>query len=318
LTDLPFSPTYFLHSPALRIMTIHRRSVVVLLATFFVVAGASRPLAAQGGKGGNPTNLVITFTNATDRKVIMNSSAPGQPLQAFGELQPGQSAAMKAYPGQRWVFVNTNGKVFAEYATRGEPRQQTFTIGSAAGGAGNPVKPVPAPIQPAPGVASNAAVVGATGSRLTQPQAQQVVNYHNQKRAEVGNGNLSWSAQIAQYAQQRADHIARTRQFAHLPQGQNPYGENLAQGGSTVGAMGFTVISACDGWYAEKAKMPRNTRTMTVDLFNKGVGHYTQMVWKATTQIGAGISQYQQGGFTMTVVVCCYNPPGNVINQAIY
>ena len=45
-----------------------------------------------------------------------------------------------------------------------------------------------------------------------------------------------------------------------------------------------------------------NARTMTVDLFNKGVGHYTQMVWKGSTQIGAGISQYQHGGFTMTVL----------------
>ena len=261
-------------------------------------------------------NLVITFTNTTDRKVIVNSSAPGQPLQAFGEIQVGQSVPMKAYPGQRWVFVNTNGKVFGEYVTRTEPRQQAFSIAQTAGGAGNSVKPVPAPGNP--NAVATTAVAGNTGSRLTQQQAQQLVNYHNQKRAEVGNGNVSWSTQIAQYAQQRADQIARTKQLAHLPQGQNPYGENLASGGSTGGGVVFTVINACDGWYSEKAKMPRNARTMTIDLFNKGVGHYTQMVWKGSTQIGAGISQYQQGAFTMTVVVCCYNPPGNVINQAIY
>ena len=261
-------------------------------------------------------NLVITFTNTTDRKVIVNSSAPGQPLQDFGEIQVGQSVPMKAYPGQRWVFVNTNGKVFGEYVTRAEPRQQAFSIAQTAGGAGNSVKPVPAPGNP--NAVAITAVAGNSGSRLTPQQAQQMVNYHNQKRAEVGNGNVSWSTQIAQYAQQRADQIARTKQLAHLPQGQNPYGENLASGGSTGGGVVFTVINACDGWYSEKAKMPRNARTMTIDLFNKGVGHYTQMVWKGSTQIGAGISQYQQGAFTMTVVVCCYNPPGNVINQAIY
>ena len=261
-------------------------------------------------------NLVITFTNTTDRKVIVNSAAPGQPLQAFGEIQVGQSVPMKAYPGQRWVFVNTNGKVFGEYVTRTEPRQQAFSIAQTAGGAGNSVKPVPAP--GSPNAVAITAVAGNTGSRLTQQQAQQMVNYHNQKRAQVGNGNVSWSTQIAQYAQQRADQIARTKQLAHLPQGQNPYGENLASGGSTGGGVVYTVINACDGWYSEKAKMPRNARTMTFDLFNKGVGHYTQMVWKGSTQIGAGISQYQQGAFTMTVVVCCYNPPGNVINQAIY
>lgn len=292
------------------------RPLTVLLAAFVVLSAIPQRLGAQGNKGGNATNLVVTFTNTSDRKVIVNSSAPGQPLQAFGELQAGQSAKMKAYPGQRWVFVNSNGKVFGEYVTRIEPRQQAFSIVQTGGSGGNPVKPAPAPAKPNTG--GNAAVAGNTGSRLTSQQAQQMVNYHNQKRTEVGNGNVSWSAQIAQYAQQRADQIARNKQLAHLPQGQNPYGENLASGGSTGGGVAYTVINACDGWYAEKTKLPRNARTMTVDLFNKGVGHYTQMVWKGTTQIGAGISQYQQGGFTMTVVVCCYNPPGNVINQAIY
>jgi uncharacterized protein YkwD len=291
-------------------------ALALLLAALFALTGLPQRLGAQGNKGGDVKNLVVTFTNTTDRKVIVNSSAPGQPLQAFGEIQVGQSVPMKAYPGQRWVFVNTNGKVFGEYVTRTEPRQQAFSIAQTAGGAGNSVKPVPAPGNP--NAVATTAVAGNTGSRLTQQQAQQMVNYHNQKRAEVGNGNVSWSTEIAQYAQQRAEQIARTKQLAHLPQGQNPYGENLASGGSTGGGVVFTVINACDGWYSEKAKMPRNAHTMTIDLFNKGVGHYTQMVWKGSTQIGAGISQYQQGAFTMTVVVCCYNPPGNVINQAIY
>ena len=297
-------------------MNCFTRALALLLAALFALTGLPQRLGAQGNKGGDVKNLVITFTNTTDRKVIVNSSAPGQPLQAFGEIQVGQSVPMKAYPGQRWVFVNTNGKVFGEYVTRTEPRQQAFSIAQTAGGAGNSVKPVPAPGNP--NAVAITAVAGNTGSRLTQQQAQQMVNYHNQKRAEVGNGNVSWSTQIAQYAQQRADQIARTKQLAHLPQGQNPYGENLASGGSTGGGVVYTVINACDGWYSEKAKMPRNARTMTFDLFNKGVGHYTQMVWKGSTQIGAGISQYQQGAFTMTVVVCGYNPPGNVINQAIY
>lgn len=298
------------------------RPISVLVAALVALSAIPQRLAAQGNKNAN--NLVVTFTNTTDRKVIVNSSAPGQAVQAFGELQAGQSAKMKAYPGQRWVFVNSNGKVFGEYVTLAAPRQQAFSIAQSGGGGGtgNTVKPSTGPNQPnAGGIANaggNSAVGGNTGSNLTAQQAQQLVAYHNQKRAEVGSGNVTWSTQIAQYAQQRADQIARTKLLAHLPQGQNPYGENLASGGSTGGVGGYTVISACDGWYAEKAKMPRNARTMTVDLFNKGVGHYTQMVWKGSTQIGAGMSQYQQGGFTMTVVVCCYNPPGNVINQAIY
>ncbi len=161
--------------------------------------------------------------------------------------------------------------------------------------------------------------VKATGSRVTAQEALQVVEYHNQKRAEVGSLEVTWSAEIAEYAQERADTIARTGQFTHLPQGENPYGENLAQGGSTGGAApGYSVLSACDDWYAEKQKMPKGARIMTIDLFNRGVGHYTQMIWKESTEIGVGIATFSQNGFQMTVVVCCYNPRGNFISGAIY
>ncbi|MCB1206871.1 MAG: hypothetical protein KDN18_21625 [Verrucomicrobiae bacterium] len=269
---------------------------------------------AQGKK--NQGTVAVTFTNATDRKVIVQSAAPGQPLQPFGELAAGQSGKMRGFPGQRWVFINVNNKVFGEYHTTSE-RQQSFRITQTPGG-GVPAKPS----QGNPGnpgtKGGNSNVAGNTGSKLSAQQAQQMLNYHNQKRAEVGNGNVAWSPQIAKYAQQRADQIAREKRLAHLAQGQNPYGENLAQGGSTGGASGYSVISACEGWYSEKAKMPKNARTMTVELFNRGVGHYTQMVWKGSTHIGAGIASYQQGGFTMTVVVCCYNPPGNMMGAAIY
>lgn len=158
-----------------------------------------------------------------------------------------------------------------------------------------------------------------TGSAVTAQEAQQVVDYHNQKRAEVGSPELTWSAEIAKYAQGRADTIARTGQFSHLPPGKSPYGENLAQGGSTGGgASGYSALSACDNWYAEKLKMPKGARIMTSNLFNRGVGHYTQMIWKDSTEIGVGIATFSQNGFQMTVVVCCYNPRGNFISGAIY
>jgi hypothetical protein len=164
----------------------------------------------------------------------------------------------------------------------------------------------PVPVAGVPG--------GSTGSKLSALEAREMVNYHDAKRAEVGSGKVTWSPVIARFAQERADMIARTKKFAHLPPGRNPYGENLAQGGGG----GFSAVSACEGWYAEKARMPKNVTTLSMNLFNRGVGHYTQMVWKGSTQIGAGIARYEQGGFTWTVVVCCYNPPGNVIGGTIH
>jgi uncharacterized protein YkwD len=289
----PASPTALLQAPLL-----------ALLLTLF--AGSSLFAQLTG-------NVVITFRNNSTRIVNLNSAAPGQAMRNFAQVGPGEAKSVQSAPGQNWILLLNNGKVFSEYRATAVSRQ-VYTINQDGGvpGAAGPstTGPVPAPAPvPAPGVPA-----GSTGSKLTPQQAQQMVNYHDAKRAEVGCGKVTWSPIIAQFAQQRADTIARTKKFAHLPQGQNPYGENLAQGGGGA----YTVINACEGWYAERSKMPRNARTMTVNLFNQGVGHYTQMVWKGSTQIGAGIAQYQQGGITWTVVVCCYNPPGNVIGGTIY
>lgn len=57
---------------------------------------------------------------------------------------------------------------------------------------------------------------------------------------------------------------------------------------------------------------------MTMDLFHRGVGHYPQMIWKGTTEIGVGIANFQQNGLAMTIVVCCYDPPGNFISGTIF
>ncbi len=153
---------------------------------------------------------------------------------------------------------------------------------------------------------------------ISSGEISQILAYHNRKRREVGSPALSWSSEIARYAQSRANTIARTGRFGHLPRGRNPYGENLAEAGSTRGNPGYTVLDACEAWYSEKSLMPPGERILTRRLFNRGVGHYTQMVWKETTEVGAGVAHYRKGGYTVTVVVCCYNPRGNVITEAIY
>jgi pathogenesis-related protein 1 len=44
-------------------------------------------------------------------------------------------------------------------------------------------------------------------------------------------------------------------------------------------------------------------------------GHYTQMVWRSTTQVGMGQASCPGGAL---VIVAEYNPPGNYIGQKPY
>lgn len=54
--------------------------------------------------------------------------------------------------------------------------------------------------------------------------------------------------------------------------------------------------------------IPANTR-------GKKVGHYTQMVWNYTREVGAGVAYCPGGGI---VVVASYHPAGNIIGSVPY
>merc|ERR1719482_2470273 len=69
-------------------------------------------------------------------------------------------------------------------------------------------------------------------------------------------------------------------------------GENLA--------LGITGAGAVDMWYDEI----KDTNGGKVSSFKHGIGHYTQVVWKETTQVGCG----EHG----SLVVCQYGIAGNM------
>jgi hypothetical protein len=45
------------------------------------------------------------------------------------------------------------------------------------------------------------------------------------------------------------------------------------------------------------------------------IGHYTQVVWRTTTEIGCGMATGSNGN---DFLVCRYNPPGNYGDQSPY
>lgn len=124
-----------------------------------------------------------------------------------------------------------------------------------------------------------------------------VVNRHNTLRAKHGAPALQWNADVAKVAQNWADTIARSDQMKHRQP--NKYGENIfwMSGGQVTGEM------VTNSWYNE-IKDYNYSRPG----FSMKTGHFTQVVWKDSTQIGCGLAKSRRGG---TYVVCNYNPPGN-------
>jgi hypothetical protein len=150
-----------------------------------------------------------------------------------------------------------------------------------------------------------------------------ILEIHNSERAAVGVPALVWSDSLAASAQTWADHLATINEFVHST-GQ-PYGENIA--GWTHGCGLSSLVPPLD---YTKVVCPGDTLSTMVmswvnekTLWHGGVltqenwyptGHYTQVVWKTTTEIGCGMAT----GSANDYLVCQYSPGGNVIGQAPY
>ena len=152
---------------------------------------------------------------------------------------------------------------------------------------------------------------GSAGSRLTAQEVRQLLAAHNAARAEVGTSPLVWSESLALYAQEWADHLASTiRRLEHRPHSgkwKQKHGENLFMG--TVGYYG--VANAVAAWENEKHAY----HGQAIEMSNfYAYGHYTQLVWKNTRTLGCARAQ---GGGNM-IVVCNYDPPGNIVGHTPY
>ncbi len=142
-----------------------------------------------------------------------------------------------------------------------------------------------------------------TGSKISADDMQKVLDQENAARKEVGVPPVIWSADLAKYAQEWADHLASSKSFEHRSQHQ--YGENIYMGSGN-----YTPLDASLAWYSEKGKYKYGK-------FNGkgGAGHYTQMIWKNTTQVGVGVAFDSDGKI---YVVANYSPPGNWMGELPY
>lgn len=148
-----------------------------------------------------------------------------------------------------------------------------------------------------------------TGSAVSKAEADALVAFHNKARKEVGVAAIEWSAELAAYAQQWADYLAKQGcKLQHRPyKGKyaQQHGENIFWGsGSSYG-----TIDAAKEWYKEKKKFKGGASWM------RGAGHYSQMVWRKSTKLGCGVARCPNGAI---IVVGNYDPAGNMVGQKPY
>jgi Cysteine-rich secretory protein family/LysM domain len=137
---------------------------------------------------------------------------------------------------------------------------------------------------------------------------QEILAAHNSYRSQVGVPNLQWSNSLASSAQQWANQLAATHTFKHSGRG----GENIWMG--TAGHYSRTQMVG--SWGDEKRYFVPNGTFPNVSSTGNwaDVGHYTQVVWRNTTEVGCAIASDGNNEY----LVCQYNPAGNFMGQKVY
>lgn len=141
---------------------------------------------------------------------------------------------------------------------------------------------------------------------LAQNTQRDYVNTHNKARSAVNVGNVSWNNTVQTYAQ---DYANKRKSDCKLVHSGGPYGENIFWGSSTT----FSGVDAVNGWVSEKQYYDYNTNSCAS---GHQCGHYTQVVWRSSTQIGCArvVCDNNAGVF----ITCNYYPQGNIVGQKPY
>lgn len=141
---------------------------------------------------------------------------------------------------------------------------------------------------------------------------------HNDARKEVGVAPLVWSVKLEEQALNYAKQIARTNNYKHS---NTRDGENLAmfyeyEESNKIKTYIYSdtpLYDASNAWYDEI----KDYKYSKIKRYRVGpkIGHYTQMVWKDTKEVGVASAISKNG---KVYVVARYYPAGNYLGEYPY
>jgi len=178
-----------------------------------------------------------------------------------------------------------------------------------------------------------------------------IVDKHNELRRKVAKGleskgvgsekqppatdmyKLKWNDELATLAQRWADQCVWKHDKAYGTTDYYSVGQNMAIYMSPVAFTERHYAVHIEGWYGEvkdftAANVGDFTKASEVADANQVViGHYTQVVWGKTKEVGCGVAIFENpnhlksngGNYPfIEILVCNYGPVGNNLGQAVY
>lgn len=212
----------------------------------------------------------------------------------------------------------TTTTTITEKVTRdGHTTTKTRTVVAGPGEAAPAAPPVPdlppAPRRPQGDPPAEAPPASHQGPAL----AAESLAAHNRERRRLGVGDLSWDPQLAALADKWARHLCRGGKnpppLQHRPPVAGGPGENLWEALTTESTQ-YAIDDAVKSWAGERKYYNQRSGQCQGGT----CGHYTQLVWRATKQVGCGVATCPAGAFTATVWACNYAPAGNFVGERAY
>ncbi|GFO49405.1 venom allergen 5 [Plakobranchus ocellatus] len=162
--------------------------------------------------------------------------------------------------------------------------------------------------EPAPSPAPTALPDRGTKQTSTEPSASTKIEAFDSSHSPSHSIRLELNDELTSLAQQWADTLAQSKDLSR---------HNFKYKGTRIGQSitmkwapnraTYDPEELCDQWYRECRDFD-----FGVEPTELKAGHFTQMVWKNSTEIGVGRSQARDG---RSIVVVNYFPPGNVIGE---
>ncbi|KAI8379964.1 CAP domain-containing protein [Choanephora cucurbitarum] len=130
-----------------------------------------------------------------------------------------------------------------------------------------------------------------TSSAGSDDVQSEALAIHNKYRKAHHVPDVTWSTKLADHAQTVTDSCV--------------WGHSVLKGAGQNIAYGYKSMEAViDAWYNEGKNYNYGTNS-----YSSSTGHFTQVVWKSTTEIGCAATYCSN--LRGTYYVCDYSPPGN-------
>merc|ERR1711911_96327 len=173
---------------------------------------------------------------------------------------------------------------------------------------------------------------------LTEDAKTAILDRHNMLRAKVANGQepgqpaaanmqkLVWNTELETIAQRWADQceFGHDNIYNRVKLDKTSIQQNVYMMRRTWDepepAVQASMAGAVQNWYDEVTDPGFNPALISPFVHSRGYGHYTQMVWADTTEVGCGLVNFlgKYGYYYTTLLVCNYAKAGNIPSGTVY